>query len=164
MIVRESINFERGIDPKEAIFGIRPGTLVTTDRRWNGTSIMIEVFLRAPTKEDLRRWDPRDSFKRNNVLSYEVGLLQDLIEDAFGKGRNKLSTFFPHGFSSFNIVFHSENIRKLTEEENEIVLRGLTESRNLKSVQEIYDGIEKLTGVKVLIPEKGKKESALNNI
>ena len=164
MIVREAISFERGIDPKEAIFGIRPGTLVTTDRRWNGTSLMIEVFLRTPTPEDFRHWDPKKEHSRDKYLTYEVGLLQDLIEDAYGKGKSKPSTFFPHGFSSFNIVFHSEDIRKLTEEENEIVLRGLTEQRNIKSVQEIYDGIEKITGVKILIPKKGKKESALNNI
>lgn len=157
MIVRESISFERGIDPKEALFGIRPGTFVTSDHRWNGTSIMIEVFLRTPNSEDLRRWDPKGEHRRDKFLTYQVGLLQDPIEDALGKGKHMPSTFFPHGFSGFNIVFHSEELRKLSKEENEIVLRGLTDKRNLKSVQEIYDGIEELTGVKPLIPEKGKK-------
>lgn len=152
MIVKESISFERGIDPKEAIFGIRPGTLVTTDRRWNGTSIMIEVFLRIPNLEDLRRWDPKKEHNRDKYLTYEVGLLQDLIEDAYGKGKDKPPTFFPHGFSGFNFQLESENLRKLTEKENKIVLRGLTEPRNLKSVQEIYDGVEKLAGVKIIIP------------
>lgn len=164
MIVREAISFERGIDPKEAIFGIRPGTLITTDRRWNGTSLMIEVFLRTPTPEDFRHWDPKKEYRKAKYLTYQVGLLQDPVEDAYGKGRNMPSTFFAHGFSSFNIVFHSLDLRKLTNEENEIVLQGLIEPRKIKSVQEIYDGIEKLTGVKVIIPEKGKKESALNNI
>ncbi len=156
MIVRESISFERGIDPKEAIFGIRPGTLVTTERLVNGNSLMIEVFLRTPTPEDLRRWDPKHEHSKDKYLTYEMGLLQEPVEDAYGVGKHMPSTFFPHGFSGFNLVFHSRDLRKLTDEENEIVLRGLTDN-NRRNVQEIYDGIEKWTGVKVRIPEKGKK-------
>ncbi len=158
MIVRESISFERGIDPKEAIFGIRPGTLVTTDQVWNGNSLMIEVFLRTPTKEDLRKWDPKKEHAGEKYLTYEVGLLQEPIEDAYGKGKHMPSTFFPHGFSGFNIVFHSRDLRKLSPEETEIVLRGLTNPRYIKSVQEIYDGIEEYTGVKTRIIEKGKNK------
>ena len=156
MIVRESISFERGIDPKEAIFGIRPGTLVTTERLVNGNSLMIEVFLRTPTSEDLRRWDPKHEHSKDKYLTYEMGLLQEPVEDAYGVGKHMPSTFFPHGFSGFNLVFHSRDLRKLTDEENEIVLRGLTDN-NRRNVQEIYDGIEEWTGVKVRIPEKGKK-------
>jgi hypothetical protein len=157
MIVRESISFERGIDPKEAIFGIRPGTFVTTDKVWNGNSLMIEIYLRRPTKEDLRHWDPKNEHTRDKNLTYEVGMLQEPVEDAYGKGKNMPSTFFPHGFSGFNIVFHSREVRKLTDEEKDIVARGLSENRKLQSVKEIYDGIEKYTGVKPLPPEKGKK-------
>jgi len=159
MIVRESISFERGIDPKEAIFGIRPGTLVTTDQMYNGNSLMIEVFLRTPTQEDLRRWDPKKEHKGDKYLTYEVGLLQEPVEDAYGKGKHMPSTFFPHGFSGFNIVFHSRDLRKLTLEETEIVMKGLTEKRNLKSVQDIYSGIEEYTGVKVILPKKEKNKA-----
>jgi hypothetical protein len=148
--INESLNFERGQDPKEAIFGIRPGTLVTNDRVWNGTSIMIEVFLRTPTPEDFRKWDPKNEHLKDKYLTYEVGLLQDMP-----------STFFPHGFCGFNIVFKSENIRKLTDEENIIVLRGLADQRNLKTVQDIYDGVERMTGVKVKVPREKEKNNAL---
>jgi hypothetical protein len=157
MIVRESISFERGVDPKEAIFGILPGTFVTTDQIWNGNSLMIEVFLRTPTKEDLRKWDLKKEHGKDKYLTYEVGLLQEPVEDAYGKGRHMPSTFFPHGFSGFNIVFHSRDLRKLTPEETEIVLVGLTNQRNLRTVQDIYNGVEKRTGVKPRIPKKGKK-------
>jgi hypothetical protein len=157
MVIRESINFQRGIDPKEAIFGIRPGTLVTNDQIINGNSIMIDVYLRTPTKEDLRRWDPKHEHSGDKYLTYGLGVLQDPIEDAYGEGKNMPSTFFPHGFSSFNIFFQSGDLRKLTEEENKIVLRGLSEKRNFKSVQEIYAGIEEWTGVKIILPKKGKK-------
>lgn len=157
MIVRESINFERGVDPKEALFGIRPGTLVTNDKRWNGTCIMIEVFLRAPNAEDLRKWDPLHEHAKDKYLTYQMGLLQDPIEDAFGEGKHMPSTFFPSQFSGFSIIFQSENLRKLTPEEKEIVLRGLEEPRHAKNVQEIYDELERWTGVKMRIPEKGKK-------
>jgi hypothetical protein len=161
MIVRESISFERGIDPREAIFGIRPGTLVTTDRLVNGNSLMIEVFLRTPTKEDLRRWDPKKEHGRDKYLTYEVGLLQEPVEDAYGIGKDMPSTFFPHGFSGFNLVFHSRDLRKLTPEETEIVIVGLTNKRNLKTVQDIYDGIEKYTEVKPRILLKKEKDNEL---
>jgi hypothetical protein len=159
MIVRESISFERGIDPKEAIFGIRPGTLITTDKRWNGTSIMIEVYLRTPSSDDLRRWDPKKEHTKDKYLTYQWGLLQDPIQDALGKGKHMPFTFFPHGFSGFNIVFHSENIRKLTNEEQEIVLRGLNEKRNTPSAQETLKSIEEWTGVKPIMPKMEKKKA-----
>jgi len=157
MIVRESINFERGVDPKEALFGIRPGTLVTNDGRWNGVCIMIEVFLRAPTPDDLRRWDPLHEHTKDKYMTYRLGLLQDPIENAHGEGKHMPSTFFPHQFSGFDIVFQSGDLRKLSLEENEIVLRGLEEPRHSKNVQEISDQLEEYTGVKMRMPEKGKK-------
>jgi len=152
MIVRESISFERGIDPKEALFGFRPGTLVTNDRKWNGNSIMIEIFLRTPTQEDLRKWDPLHEHSNDKYLTYQFGILQELIPDAFGEGKDMPSTFFPSNFSGFDIIFQSENLRKLTSEENEIVLTGILGNR--KNVEEIYEQIEKWTGVKIKAPIK----------
>lgn len=156
-IVRESLNFERGQDPKEALFGIRPGILVTNDRIWNGHCIMIEVFLRTPNAEDFRKWDPLNEHSEDKYLTYQLGMLQDIVEDVYGPGKDMPSTFFPSQFTGFDIIFQSMDLRKLTQEESEIVLRGIKDPRHAKNIREIYEKLEKWTGVKVILPKLGKK-------